>query len=592
TDASGNMQWSKTYGGANDDVGYSVQQTSDGGYVIAGETMSYGSGGWNVYLVKTDASGNMQWQKWYGGSGNCGYSVVVASDGGYVIAAQNGLIKTDMSGNSPPYSDVILYEGTALIPVVVYTVLHDPPGSDSFTWLSNTVTTSCETTLSAGSKSTVQVEAKADFLGNGVDASQSVSVTPSTTSSDALVVSSTQALSSSNIFDDPWYIGPGYGDVVAGEAWLLHYRVVDRTYPNGTTATVLDYGETREASHVLAAQFFVTTTWIRNHVQEPWRSKLLAMDIGRDNFIHDEDQGNVVDYGPYLLSGGIPIDNSSKVTGRSTKSSTFDIEVSSEVAATCGFEVEGIGGASGTVKVGLSFSTGITQETATEREKEIGYHLYDHKGNDTLSMELYYDKVFGTYMFLTSPGTWTSDPQEYTPIQHRVGVTNANCAKTVVCQSFGANMSVSVDNSGANDENVNVTVYAGSTPLVSQIVPMPSQSCTDLVFNLDTAGLAKANYTLSACAWVPDQNDTLDNNFTGGWIIVSMVGDLTGGSANVWDFVPDGKCDGKDISVVAKCFGSYPGCSPPLIWNANCDVNNDGKVDGKDIATVARHLGE
>ena len=80
--------------------------------------------------------------------------------------------------------------------------------------------------------------------------------------------------------------------------------------------------------------------------------------------------------------------------------------------------------------------------------------------------------------------------------------------------------------------------------------------------------------------------------------MVSMVGDLTGGSANVWDFVPDGKCDGKDVSVVAKCFGSYPGCSPPLIWNANCDITGltfglpDGTVDGRDVSLVAKHFGE
>jgi hypothetical protein len=86
------------------------------------------------------------------------------------------------------------------------------------------------------------------------------------------------------------------------------------------------------------------------------------------------------------------------------------------------------------------------------------------------------------------------------------------------------------------------------------------------VFTWNTTGFAKGNYTLSAYAWpVPGETDISDNNFTGGWVFVSMVGDLTGGSANVWDFVPDGKCDGKDVSVLAKCFGSIPGCSPPVI---------------------------
>jgi hypothetical protein len=67
---------------------------------------------------------------------------------------------------------------------------------------------------------------------------------------------------------------------------------------------------------------------------------------------------------------------------------------------------------------------------------------------------------------------------------------------------------------------------------------------------------------------------------------------LTGGTPNLWDFVPDGKCDGKDITIVAICYGSAPGCPPPYTWNANCDVNNDGKIDGKDIALVAIHYGQ
>jgi hypothetical protein len=91
---------------------------------------------------------------------------------------------------------------------------------------------------------------------------------------------------------------------------------------------------------------------------------------------------------------------------------------------------------------------------------------------------------------------------------------------------------------------------------------------------------------------VPGETDTVDNDFTGGWVRVSTVGDLTGGTPNPWDFVPDGKVDGKDIAVVALRFGSAPGCTSPYIWTPNCDVNNDAKIDGKDITTVALHFGQ
>jgi len=55
TDADGNEQCNRTYGGKGDDYAYSVQQTSDGGYILAGKTYSNGSDAW---LIKTDASGN------------------------------------------------------------------------------------------------------------------------------------------------------------------------------------------------------------------------------------------------------------------------------------------------------------------------------------------------------------------------------------------------------------------------------------------------------------------------------------------------------------------------------------------------------
>ncbi len=62
--------WSKTYGGDTIDIGYSVQMTSDGGYIITGSTRSFGSGEEDVYLIKTAANGNPVWLKSYGGAGS------------------------------------------------------------------------------------------------------------------------------------------------------------------------------------------------------------------------------------------------------------------------------------------------------------------------------------------------------------------------------------------------------------------------------------------------------------------------------------------------------------------------------------------
>lgn len=110
TDADGNIIWEKVYGDKQRDYGHSVQQTSDGGYIIAGLTESYGAGKGDVYLIKTNSSGDIEWAKAYGrkehDSANC---VKQTSDGGYIIVGGTYypganysdvyLIKTNSSGD-------------------------------------------------------------------------------------------------------------------------------------------------------------------------------------------------------------------------------------------------------------------------------------------------------------------------------------------------------------------------------------------------------------------------------------------------------------------------------------------------------------
>ena len=110
TDAVGNMQWNRTYGGISVDYVYSLVETSDGGYALAGVTNSFGAGGLDSWLVKTDEVGNKEWNHTYGGSGNdMAFSLIQVSDGGYAIAGRNDstggvwcdfwLVKTDAFGN-------------------------------------------------------------------------------------------------------------------------------------------------------------------------------------------------------------------------------------------------------------------------------------------------------------------------------------------------------------------------------------------------------------------------------------------------------------------------------------------------------------
>jgi hypothetical protein len=85
-DGQGNVEWQKTYGGTGDDVAYAITPTSDGGYVVTGWTLSFGAGLGDVWVLKLDGQGNVQWQKTYGGKGRDeARAIVSASDGGYVL---------------------------------------------------------------------------------------------------------------------------------------------------------------------------------------------------------------------------------------------------------------------------------------------------------------------------------------------------------------------------------------------------------------------------------------------------------------------------------------------------------------------------
>jgi hypothetical protein len=111
TNAQGDSLWTRTYGGDTIDRGYSIQQTADGGYIMAGYTTSFDVGGGDVYLIKTDASGDTTWTKTYGGTNyDEGYAVQQTFDGGYIVVGRTNsfsendrniyIIKTDVDGDT------------------------------------------------------------------------------------------------------------------------------------------------------------------------------------------------------------------------------------------------------------------------------------------------------------------------------------------------------------------------------------------------------------------------------------------------------------------------------------------------------------
>ncbi|MFA5034019.1 MAG: T9SS type A sorting domain-containing protein [bacterium] len=111
TNSMGDTLWTRRFGGSMFDAGRSVQQTKDKGYIIAGQTGSYGAGNSDVWLIKTDSIGDTLWTRTFGGTGRDeGRSVRQTIDGGYIVGgltysygagiSDMWLIKTDSAGNS------------------------------------------------------------------------------------------------------------------------------------------------------------------------------------------------------------------------------------------------------------------------------------------------------------------------------------------------------------------------------------------------------------------------------------------------------------------------------------------------------------
>lgn len=103
----GTIEWQKTFGGTNDDNAYSIEQTTDGGYIVAGTTYSGDGditnfqGSTDCWIIKLTSTGTMQWQKTFGGTrGDHASSIRQTSDGGYIIAGHSSSGNGNVSGNS------------------------------------------------------------------------------------------------------------------------------------------------------------------------------------------------------------------------------------------------------------------------------------------------------------------------------------------------------------------------------------------------------------------------------------------------------------------------------------------------------------
>ena len=102
-DSSGNEEWSKHLGGSNDEEGYVIEETFDGGFIVYGYTSTYTVGQSDIALRKFDSSDAKDWFKHLGGTNNeIGYGLCQTSEGGYAIT---GFTETYTNGGK----DMALY---------------------------------------------------------------------------------------------------------------------------------------------------------------------------------------------------------------------------------------------------------------------------------------------------------------------------------------------------------------------------------------------------------------------------------------------------------------------------------------------------
>jgi len=153
TDVSGNVQWARTYGGTNREFTLDVHQTADGGYIATGYTQSYGAGGFDMYVVKTDALGNLLWCKTIGSAtGDYARAMQPMSDGGYLIVGYTdgygaGLndvfaVKLDAAGNyqwaktyggtNNDYGFTVVATADGGFAIAGYTTSYGTAGADSY----------------------------------------------------------------------------------------------------------------------------------------------------------------------------------------------------------------------------------------------------------------------------------------------------------------------------------------------------------------------------------------------------------------------------------------------------------------------------
>jgi len=531
TDANGNMLWNKTYGGPSWEDATSVQQTSDGGYIVAGGTASFGAGSFDYWLIKTDANGNMLWNKTYGGDDTDAANYVQqTSDGGYVMVGSADSFKTGM------------FDGE------IWLVKTDEYGNVSWSWLSgwpdwdfaySAKQTEDEGYIIAGTRFS-SYDTRYDFWLIKIDANgtlewDEVYARPGRNEDVAYSVQQTT--------DGGYIVAGGWGnfwivktDASGNMEWNKSFGGVE-----GESAYCIR--QTNDDGYIAAGNT-ESFGFGREGSRDAWLVKFFPF--------HDvavTDVSSASDHVPagFNLNISVTVENQGDFVEAFNVTALANATVIGKQEALLAF------GELATLT--LSWNT-------------TGFSL----GNYTIS----------AYVVPVANETETEDNtyvdgvvKVRTPI-HDLAVTNVTLPKTVAGKGYSMAINVTVENQGDYTETFNVTVSINQT----RTLTLPHGNQMTIVFAWNTTGVSYGNYTISAYATtVPGEVEVVDNALVDGWIFVTLPGDVSGDrDVDIYD-------------IVSMC-GVYGTSHPDAEYDSCCDIDSDGDIDINDIVIAAGNYGE
>jgi len=581
TDASGNMQWNKTYGGGLDEAAYSVIQTWDGGYAMVGYTASSGAGSSDFWLIKTDASGDIEWSRTYGGSSwDCAQSLIQTSDGGYAIAGQtrsfgvggdSWLIKTDASGRAlwnKTYGGVGIERA--------YSVVQSDSGGYAMAGFT--------TSFGLGKEDFWLVKTDADgnmlwnktFGGTNSDVARCL---VQTSEGQYLIGGYTWSFGSG--LSDFWLIKVGSIHDVAVIAVASSQTIVEQGEVVCINVTVQNHGDFTENFNVTT---YANSTAITTQSVQAFAPKTIAT----LSLCWNTTTFSLGDYNVSAVASTVPgetdeadnahVDGSVRVARSPTASFTYAPELP-EPNSPVAFDATLSTPNGGTI-IGYTWCFGDTNVTSVT--DPIVTHVYASPGTYNVTLTV-----------TDSEGLQNTTWKEVPVYTHDVAIITVNLSKVVIGQGYSASINVTVENQGDTTETVHITLYADQNATIigdeysignQTIYGLANETSTTITFRWNTTGFTYGSYTISAVAdTVLGETDTADNTLTGGIVYVGIPGDINA----------DGNVDIKDVYAVGRASGTSLEGPNPLgrSYNPNYDINDDGKIDLKDCYITCKNYG-